>query len=62
MFSHAFIEDSKSSQVAVNWVALALFACAGQENLLIRVSGLFDDREAVAGVIGSHELVSQLRY
>jgi hypothetical protein len=49
IFSAAFPKGS--GQTAVDWLSLAINLCP-QEDILVRITGLFDDREAAADLIG----------
>jgi hypothetical protein len=61
IFSSAFPKKDGVEQVAVDWLSLALGLCP-QSDILIRVSGLFDDREAAVDVIATEGTILTLRH
>ena len=61
IFSSAFPKKDGVEQIAVDWLSLALVLCP-QSDILIRVTGLFDDREAAVDVIATEDTVLRLRH
>lgn len=59
IFLSAFPEADGTRQVSVDWMTLAIYLCP-QGDILIRVSGLFDDREAAADVIAAKGIIASL--
>jgi hypothetical protein len=59
LFSSAFPKRHELEQTSLDWMSLAMNLCP-QGDLLIRVSGLFDDREAAADVIALPEKTAGL--
>ncbi len=59
IFSFAFPKEDGIEQVHVDWMTLALGLCP-LGDVLIRVSGLFDDHEAAVDVIALQEYILSL--
>ena len=59
VFSSAFPKKDGIEQITVDWLRLALDLCP-QGDILIRVTGLFDDREAGVDLIGVENTVLRL--
>jgi hypothetical protein len=60
LFSAAFPKQGGSEQVKIDWLSFALKRCS-HGDVLLRVSGLFDDREAAVDLIGAQAVVEGLR-
>jgi hypothetical protein len=56
IFFSAFPEVEGSPQVSINWMPLALYLCP-QMDIVIRVNGLYDDREAAVDVIAIRGII-----
>lgn len=52
IFSHAFTKQNGYEGTSIDWMTLAIALCP-QGDVLMRVSGLFDDREAAVDLIAS---------
>jgi hypothetical protein len=61
VFSSAFPKKNEIEQIAVDWLSLALGLCP-QDDILIRVTGLFDDREAAVDVIAMEDTILKLSH
>jgi hypothetical protein len=59
LFSLAFPKKDGIEQIAVDWLSLALGLCP-QDDILLRVTGLFDDREAAVDLIAVKDTVLRL--
>jgi hypothetical protein len=59
IFSLCFPHEKDLEQLRVNWLSLAVGLC-GHGDMLLRVSGLFDDREAAVDIIGSSDTIMRL--
>lgn len=52
LFDYSFPKQNGFEQTSVNWLTLAVALCP-QDDVIIRVSGLFDDREAAVDLIAT---------
>ncbi len=59
IFSDAFIKRDQFERTSIDWMSLAIALCP-QGDMLMRVSGLFDDREAAVDLIATPEKLPPL--
>ena len=52
IFSHGFTKHNDVEQTSIDWMALAISLCP-KGDMLLRVSGHFDDREAAVDLIAT---------
>jgi len=58
-FSHAFPKKNGIEQDRIDWPTLASYCCV-KDDLLLRVSGLFDDLEAAVDIICTPKMMTRL--
>jgi hypothetical protein len=59
IFASAFPKKDGVEQERIDWLTLALGSCT-QGDILLRVSGLFDDREVAVDIIASEDIILKL--
>jgi len=60
IFCHSFPKEDGLKRTSVDWMSLAIALCP-EGDLLLRVTGLFDDHEAAVDVIGTPKDLLALR-